>query len=55
MCTKPYTNKLATVKYLDEINRDMIRKNPRWKVKEMVEAIKKELEIEVPTIKIIRS
>ena len=53
-CTKPYNNKLATVKHLNELYGERIRKNPQWKVKEMAEAIKKELEIEVSRIKIIR-
>ena len=53
-CTKPYTNKLASVKYLSKVYGDRIRKNPQWKVKEMAETIKKELEIEVPRIKILR-
>ena len=52
--TKPYNNKLATVKHLNELYGKRIRKNPQWKVKEMAEAIKKELEIEVSRIKIIR-
>ncbi|WOH15202.1 hypothetical protein DCAR_0934739 [Daucus carota subsp. sativus] len=53
-CTKPYSNKLASVKYLTEVFGDRIRKNPQWKVKEMAEAIKKEPEIEVSRIKILR-
>lgn len=54
LCTKPYSNKLATVKYLNEIYGDRIIKNPQWKVKEMMETIMTELEIKVPRIKIIR-
>ncbi|KAL8112935.1 hypothetical protein AgCh_020304 [Apium graveolens] len=53
-CTKPYSNRLASVKYLTEIYGERVMRNPQWKVKEMAEAIKKELEIEVPRIKILR-
>ncbi|XP_074328392.1 uncharacterized protein LOC141666301 [Apium graveolens] len=45
---------VASVKYLTEIYGKRVRRNPQWKVKEMAEAIKKELEIEVPRIKILR-
>ena len=44
-CTKPYTNKHATVKYLTKKYGDRIRKDPRWKIKDMIEVIKKEMEI----------
>lgn len=54
LCTKPYSNKMASVKYLAEVFGDRIRKNPQWKVKEMAETIKNELEIQVPRIKILR-
>lgn len=54
LCTKSYHNKLATVKCLTELYGDKIRKNPQWKVKEMIETIKKDLEVEVPRIKCIR-
>lgn len=54
LCTKPYKNKFASVKYLTERYGDRIRKNPQWKVKEMIETIRNEMEIEVPWIKILR-
>lgn len=54
LCTKPYVNKLASVKYLCEVFGDRIRKNPQWMCKEMAQTIKNELEIEVPRIKILR-
>ncbi|XP_074357152.1 uncharacterized protein LOC141696904 [Apium graveolens] len=54
LCTKPYKNKLASVKYLAEQYGDRIRKNPTWKVKEMIETIRKEMEIEIPWIKAMR-
>ncbi|XP_074330150.1 uncharacterized protein LOC141667524 [Apium graveolens] len=53
-CTKPYTNKHAIVKYLTEKYGDRIRKDPQWKIKDMIEVIKKEMEIEVTRIKCIR-
>ncbi|XP_074324264.1 uncharacterized protein LOC141661180 [Apium graveolens] len=53
LCTKPYSNKLATVKYLNDIYGDKIMKNAQWRIKEMIETIKTELEIEVPRIKIL--
>ncbi|XP_074355948.1 uncharacterized protein LOC141695613 [Apium graveolens] len=53
LCTKPYSNKLASVKYINDIYEDRIRKNPQWRIKEMIETIKIELEIEVPRIKIL--
>lgn len=31
LCTKQYTNLLATVKYLNEIYGKRIRRNPQWK------------------------
>ena len=40
--------------HLNELYGEKIRKNLQWKVKEMVEAIKKELEIKVSGIKLIR-
>lgn len=54
LCTKPYTNKMATVRYLCEVFGNRLRKNPQWKIKEMAETIKNKLEIEVPRIKILR-
>ena len=33
LCTKPYKNKLASVKYLTELYGEKIRKNPTWKIK----------------------
>ena len=48
ICTKPYKNRLASVKYLTNQYGDRIRKNPTWKVKEMIETIRKELEIDIP-------
>ncbi|XP_074336967.1 uncharacterized protein LOC141674144 [Apium graveolens] len=54
LCTKPYTNKLASVKKLCEIYGDRVRQNPQWRIKEMAETIKKDLEIDVSRIKIIR-
>ena len=54
LCTKPYRNKLATVKYLRQLYGDKIRKNPQWRVKDMIETIKHDLEVEVPRIKCIR-
>ncbi|KAL8144883.1 hypothetical protein AgCh_003185 [Apium graveolens] len=48
------SKRLASVKYLTEIYGERVRRNPLWKVKEMAEAIKKELEIEAPRIKILR-
>lgn len=54
LCTKPIYNKMASVKYLCDVFGERIRKNPQWKVKEMAETIKNELEIEVPRIKILR-
>lgn len=54
LCTKPYNNKLVTVKYLTELYGERLRKNPQWKVKEMAETIKQELENGVLRIKIIR-
>lgn len=54
LCTKPYHNKIATVKYLAQLYGDKIRKNPQWKVKDMIETIKQDLEVEVPRIKRIK-
>ncbi|XP_074378367.1 uncharacterized protein LOC141719903 [Apium graveolens] len=54
LCTKPYNNKMANVKYLCKVFGDRIRKNPQWSCKEMAETIKNELEIEVPRIKVLR-
>ncbi|XP_074322849.1 uncharacterized protein LOC141659821 [Apium graveolens] len=54
LCTKPYNNKMANVKYLCEVFGDRIRKNPQWSCKEMAETIKNELEIEIPRIKVLR-
>lgn len=54
MCTKPYTNSLASVKYLTEVYGDRIGKDPQWKLKDMIKCIKDELKIEVPKIKCIR-
>lgn len=54
LCTKPYNNKLASVKYLTELYGERIRKNPTWKIKDMVETIRNDLEIEVSRIKVIR-
>ena len=54
LCTKPYNNKLASVKHLTEIYGERIRKNPTWKIKEMVETVRHDLEIEVSRIKLIR-
>lgn len=54
LCSKPFKNKLASVKYLAQIYGDRIRKNPQWRVKEMIETIRNEMEIEVPWIKITR-
>ncbi|XP_063946815.1 uncharacterized protein LOC135151687 [Daucus carota subsp. sativus] len=54
LCSKPFTNKLASVKYLSHKHGDRIRKNPQWRVKDMIETIRNELEIEVPWIKIMR-
>ncbi|KAL8089715.1 hypothetical protein AgCh_039267 [Apium graveolens] len=53
-CTKPYMNKHATVKYLTGKYGDRIRKDPQWKIKDMIEVIKQEMEIEVTWIKYIR-
>ena len=54
LCTKPYKNKLASVKYLVEQYGERIRKNPTWKVKELIETIRQEMEIEIPWIKAMR-
>lgn len=54
LCTKPYHNKLASVKYLTEVYGDRVRSNPTWKVKEMIQTIREELEIDVNAIKVIR-
>ncbi|XP_074323468.1 uncharacterized protein LOC141660384 [Apium graveolens] len=54
LCTKPYTNKMASTRYLCDLFGDRIRKHPQWSCKEMAETIKNELEIEVPKIKIMR-
>ena len=54
LCTKPYSNRLVSVKYLTEVYGERIRKNPQWKVKEMQETFREELEIEVPRIKCSR-
>ncbi|XP_074355322.1 uncharacterized protein LOC141694472 [Apium graveolens] len=54
LCTKPYHNRLVSVKYLTEMYGEKIRKNPQWKVKEMQETIRQELEIDVPRIKCSR-
>ncbi|KAL8113628.1 hypothetical protein AgCh_020812 [Apium graveolens] len=53
-CTKPYSNKMATTRYLCDLFGDRIRKNPQWSCKEMAETIKNELEIQVAKIKILR-
>ena len=53
-CTKPISNKMTSVKHLAEVFGDRIRKNPQWKVKEMTETMKNELEVVVPRIKILR-
>ena len=53
-CTKPYRNKMASVKYLCDVFGERIQKNPQWMCKEIAETIKKEMEIEVPRIKILR-
>lgn len=54
LCTKPYNNKLASVKYLTELYGNRIRKNPTWKIKDMMETIRNDLEIDVSRIKVIR-
>lgn len=54
LCTKPYHNKLASVKYLTEIYGERVRSNPTWKVKDMIQTIREELEIEVARIKVLR-
>lgn len=54
LCNKPFKNKLASVKYLAQKYGDRIRKNPQWRVKEMIETIRNEMEIDVPWIKIMR-
>lgn len=54
LCTKPYQNNLVSVKYLTEKYGERIRQNPQWKVKEMQEVIRQELEVEVPRIKCSR-
>ena len=54
LCTKPYKNKLASVKYLVERYGERIRKNPQWRVKEIIETIRNEMEVDVPWIKIMR-
>ena len=54
-CAKSYNNSLQQSNiHLNELYGEKIRKNLQWKVKEMVEAIKKELEIKVSGIKLIR-
>ena len=45
---------MASVKYLCDVFGERIRKNPQWMCKELAETIKKEMEIEVPRIKILR-
>ena len=45
---------MASTKHLVEVFGDRIRKNPQWKVKEMTETMKNELEVVVPRIKIFR-
>lgn len=47
LCTKPYKNKLASVKYLVERYGERIRKNPQWRVKEIIETIRNEMEVDV--------
>nr|XP_017225113.1 PREDICTED: uncharacterized protein LOC108201329 [Daucus carota subsp. sativus] len=54
LCTKPYYNNLISVKFLTEKYGDRIRHNPQWKVKDMMETIREELEVEVPRIKCSR-
>lgn len=54
LCSKPYQNKMATVKYLTDLYGERLRKNPTWTVKEMQETMREELEIEIPRIKIMR-
>ncbi|KAK1379948.1 hypothetical protein POM88_026692 [Heracleum sosnowskyi] len=54
LCIKPYKNRLATVKYMTEIYGDRLRKNPQWKIKDMMDTMREDLEIEVPRIKILR-
>lgn len=54
LCTKPYNKKLASVKYLTEVYGERIRQNPTWKIKDMVETIREDMEIEVTRIKVIR-
>ena len=54
LCTKPYKNRLASVKYLTDIYGERLRKNPQWKIKDMIDTVREDLEIEVPRIKILR-
>ena len=54
LCTKPYHNKQVTIKYLESLYGERIRTNPQWKVKDMMNTIREDLEIEVPRIKCSR-
>lgn len=53
-CTKPYHNTLISVKYLTQLYGDRIRQNPQWKVKDMMQVIRDDLEVDVPRIKCSR-
>lgn len=40
LCTNPYHNKIASVKYLTDLYGERIRKNPTLKVKYLIQIIK---------------